>query len=437
MQSDGNWSDHKLPQDVIARYASGEKVMAIKGFTLDVVRKAADGSETQVKLNDHYLHHYVLYFGGLQDMQKLADAAKKDKHVNHMLTSCHAMNGMGLRMVKSYLAAVGGDDFNGVSFGSAAGAEYRHNPQEFQPPYRLLLHKPEVWLPTFHVISTKGDNHTVSPLLECPCTPQRKIDPEAGTIDGRRPDPPFGCSAGFAKTGNPSCSLKTYRGGWRCCEHQMFLIDTDKECRLPGCADKPTDTVFMKFTFEYEDATRETREVEKSPCCDTTGDQYHFGNLEHDVPACPAGTPVDQCIFVSESVQTIGVHRSPLFPSDVHSASDLLDIVQAEPHLHLAGISLELIDHETNETVCEVHRTDDWKGGIMYGTGDEPGNEKGYLVGLTPCTWGGQSPRRFRRDHLFRSRSVYNATYTHTGVMSLWINTVSKVPNEVKNKVFV
>jgi len=167
MQSDGNWSDHKLPQDVIARYASGEKVMAIKGFTLDVVRKAADGSETQVKLNDHYLHHYVLYFGGLQDMQKLADAAKKDKHVNHMLTSCHAMNGMGLRMVKSYLAAVGGDDFNGVSFGSAAGAEYRHNPQEFQPPYRLLLHKPEVWLPTFHVISTKGDNHTVSPLLEC------------------------------------------------------------------------------------------------------------------------------------------------------------------------------------------------------------------------------------------------------------------------------
>merc|ERR1711871_1332222 len=116
------------------------------------------------------------------------------------------------------------------------------------------------------------------------------------------------------------------------------------------------------------------------------------------------GTPPDQCVFVTESVQPIAYYNEKY-------ASYLVDLVAAAPHLHWAGLSMELIDHETNETLCEVHRTDDWSGGVMYGTGNEPGNEKGYLVGLTPCTWSGQSSKRFRRDHLLRSRSVYNATF--------------------------
>jgi hypothetical protein len=423
MQTDAPWSDHKFPQDVIARYASGEKLMALTGFTLDMIRKNADGTESPVKLTDKYLHHYILYFGSVNDMEKLVALAKEDSQVNDMLTSCHGMNGGGLQMVKDMVAG-----FEGVSFGSAAGAEYRHNPQTFQPPYRLLLKTPQVWLPTFHVINTKKENQTVSPLLECPCTPQRKIDPVAGTVDGRKPDPPFGCSPEFEKTGNAACSLETYRGGWRCCEHDMFLIDTDKECWLPGCLEKPVDEVFMKFTFQYEDATPETRDIESALCCDTTG-----GNIEHDVPACPSGTPADECIFVTENVQTVGRFNTDKPPF----ASDMVDLVTMAPHLHWAGIAMELFDHETNEKLCEVHRTDDWTGGVKYGTGDEAGNENGYLVGLRPCTWGGKHPKRFRRDHLFRSRSVYNATQYHTGVMSLWLGEVSAVPRTQQDQVLV
>merc|ERR1711933_488412 len=103
MQYDGNYSDHTFPKDVIERYQSGEKTMALKGFTVDIVRKAGDGSETPVKLSDHYLHHYILYFGRLTDMQIMAKVMEKDDHIRHMLTSCHGMNGHGLRMLKQHL----------------------------------------------------------------------------------------------------------------------------------------------------------------------------------------------------------------------------------------------------------------------------------------------------------------------------------------------
>merc|ERR1712232_42674 len=210
---------------------------------------------------------------------------------------------------------MGGEDpnHNWVAFGSAAGAEYRHNPQRFEAPFRLLLSKPEVWAPTLHIINTNlADNRTinddapaVSRLLECPCTPQRKIDPAAGTIDGKAAKPPIHCSKEFEATGNPSCHLSTYKGGWRCCEHGVFVVDTAKTCRLPNCAEKPQDEVYMKFTFYYEDAMESTVPLEQAACCDVTSSQQGDQNIEYDIPPCAAGTPPEKCIHVAESVQPI------------------------------------------------------------------------------------------------------------------------------------
>merc|ERR1712091_575857 len=107
---------------------------------------------------------------------------------------------------------------------------------------------------------------------------------------------------------------------------------------------------------------------------------------------------------------------------------DLVDLVFAAPHLHWAGIRMTLIDHETNKTLCEVHSSPDNKAGITYGDGSTAGNESGYLVGLRPCSWGGANAPRFRRDHLLRTRAVYNATTYHTGVMGLWLMQVSTAP---------
>lgn len=38
--------------------------------------------------------------------------------------------------------------------------------------------------------------------------------------------PPFSCNSKFEDEGNPSCSFDAYEGGFRCCEHGVFLLDT-------------------------------------------------------------------------------------------------------------------------------------------------------------------------------------------------------------------
>lgn len=148
-------------------------------------------------------------------------------------------------------------------------------------------------------------------------------------------------------------------------------------------------------------------------------------NIEHDVTPCAPGTPPEECVWSAETVQPLAHYGR--WPWSNPKGSDLVNLVFAAPHLHWAGNSLQLIDDETNETVCEVHRTPDNSAGIMYGTGNEPGNENGYMTGLKPCTWSGMTARRYRRDHKFRTRTVYNATSYHTGVMSLWLMEVSAV----------
>jgi len=203
----------------------------------------------------------------------------------------------------------------------------------------------------------------------------------------------------------------------------MFLIDTDKECKTPDCAEKLVDEVYMKFTFHYEDANDNTRQMEGAACCDVTSSGQGDENIEHDVTKCAEGTPPEEFVFIAESVQPIAEFGRR--PWSKPKASDLVDLVFAAPHLHWAGNSLELFDHETNKTLCAVHRTPDNSGGIMYGTGSEAGNENGYMTGLTPCTWGGGDAPRFRRDHKLRTRAVYNATTYHTGVMSLWLMQVA------------
>jgi len=182
----------------------------------------------------------------------------------------------------------------------------------------------------------------------------------------------------------------------------------------------------MKFTFYYEDASPDVRKMESSACCDVTAGKHDQGteNIEHDVPKCPEGTPPEQCIYEAESLQPIAYHNA-------WNAHKFVDLVFAAPHLHWAGISIELIDHQTNQTICEVHRTQNDSAGVMYGHGSNVGNEEGYLVGLIPCKWAGSKAPRFRRDHLLRTRSVYNASMYHTGVMSLWLMQVAAVPHEV------
>lgn len=421
----------QLPKDVVDRYADGSRSMAIVGFDVDMVRRSADGSETRVKLDDHYLHHYALLMGKERTMNKMLGEASEDKMLARMLSGCHAMTRSGIHNFNNKLWLENpGKHRRMAVLGSAAGAEFRDNPQRFDRPFRAVLARPEVWAPLLHIINTKGGKSTMpwSPLLECPCTPQRKINVSAGTIDGRPPHPPIECSPEFAATGNPSCHLSTYRGGWRCCEHHMFVIDTDKECERPDCSEKPLDEVFMKFNFLYEDVVEGTKAVEPAACCDVTSATQGNENIEYDIPVCAPGTAPEKCLHVAESVQPVAYyHEHPKSPFDDHKGSDMVQLAFAAPHLHVAGLSLQLFDHSTGKVLCEVHASKDNKGGVAYGHSSAVGDENGYLVGLSTCRWDGEHAPKFRRDHLLRTRAVYNASMGHTGVMSLWLMDVAAV----------
>merc|ERR1712048_1171638 len=87
-------SPMELPGEVVARHAAGDKAMAIAGFDVDMVRIAPFGpvgplQEHQVKLSDHYLHHYALNIGQAQHMSKMLGVADHDPVFARMLTGCH------------------------------------------------------------------------------------------------------------------------------------------------------------------------------------------------------------------------------------------------------------------------------------------------------------------------------------------------------------
>merc|ERR1719204_1845386 len=123
--------------------------MAVTGFDIDMLRRAKDGTETQVKLDDHYLHHYILFMGRNESLSNMLHGFHQDETHARMLSGCHGMTGMGLQQAQDALRAQGGSPRLQV-FGSASGAEYRDNPQRFEPPFRMVLERPEVWTTTIH-----------------------------------------------------------------------------------------------------------------------------------------------------------------------------------------------------------------------------------------------------------------------------------------------
>jgi len=301
-------------------------------------------------------------------------------------------------------------------FGGGAGAEMRNVNNSAPEGYAYFISSPEQWTPLFHFINTKnpeGDNVEVSELLECPCTPQRDINVENGTVDGWVPFPPFGtCNAEFEEDENPSCELSTYQGGWRCCEEGVFLIDTDKT----DTENLPVDTVFGTFSITYIDGVdaEDTglKALDGSAAGDLTGSLMTNGNIEFDVPQCAPGTAPEDCVFEMSTVQRVG--------GSINATDDeLLEIPYMVAHLHYGGIDFSTYDNSTGELLCTSK--------AIYGNGTEPGNENGYLVGMTPCYFEGDDVPVMRKNDLVRHVARYNSSQAHTGVMALWLPHASKV----------
>jgi hypothetical protein len=419
----------RLPEDVVQEFA--ENPIAIVDYQVDIVSFDDEGNEVQVPLYDGYNHHYLMILGRYNTMKSLYDKHKSDPYGGYGLNTTSSM--MSMQQLKRSMMDFGGDDGSGKSeraanFGGGSGAEERGTSHRLPRPYGWIVDTPEALMPLIHLINTK-DNTTrgegYSPLLECPCTPQRVFDVKDDLVDGRPPIPPFSCNLNFESQQNPSCSIQRYESGFRCCEHGVFVIDTDQY----DVDALPVTNFYFKFSFKYEKVVSSPQEegvrslvtlpVRPPACCDVTANLTVGGNIEFDVPLCTAGTAPEDCIFEMASTQFFDLqsnyHSKAAQHPEEENPDQLVGLVYAVGHLHVGGLSLDLYNDETGELICHSDPT--------YGTGEEPGNEKDYLVGMSDCVF--DPPLYMKRSQLLRTVSRYNSTINHRGVMALWLMEVT------------
>jgi hypothetical protein len=419
----------RLPEDVVQEFA--ENPIAIVDYQVDIVSFDDEGNEVQVPLYDGYNHHYLMILGRYNTMKSLYDKHKSDPYGGYGLNTTSSM--MSMQQLKRSMMDFGGDDGSGKSeraanFGGGSGAEERGTSHRLPRPYAHIVDSPESLMPLIHLINTK-DNATrgegYSPLLECPCTPQRVFDVKDDLVDGRPPIPPFSCNLNFESQQNPSCSIQIYESGFRCCEHGVFVIDTDQY----DVDALPVTNFYFKFNFKYEKVVSSPQEegvrslvtlpVRPPACCDVTANLTVGGNIEFDVPLCTAGTAPEDCIFEMASTQFFDLqsnyHSKAAQHPEEENPDQLVGLVYAVGHLHVGGLSLDLYNDETGELICHSDPT--------YGTGEEPGNEKDYLVGMSDCVF--DPPLYMKRSQLLRTVSRYNSTINHRGVMALWLMEVT------------
>lgn len=387
--------------------------IAIYEFKADVVEKDSDGNVVPTPLSDAYLHHHVVL--------SEHEAHKHQKHWWSPMKPERANRGVG--------------------FG--AGTESRGTPQKFYHPFAFTTVEGEDELvANVHVINTRDmPAKDARRCLECPCT-SSDVFASNGTILGSvasRRQHWDRCNAELLDEDNTACRPDTYYGGLVCCEDGEFCLDEydpDAEA-YDGVkeASGPVSTFYLRYTLTYAKATEENRPLYLAACCDASGNDTSSGNIEYDIPKlCDEWDSLDgeedgdSCVHELSTVQMLHGTTSVPFGLDgldgkAAGGGEEVDVVYMVGHLHRGGIDVTASDAVTGEVIC--------KSLPSYGTGNEIGNEKGYINGMSTCVF--DPPRRMRTTDPIRITSSYDAREAHTGVMSLFYIAIADV-DDASNK---
>ncbi|OQR98369.1 hypothetical protein ACHHYP_08685 [Achlya hypogyna] len=355
--------------------------IAVYRFAGDIVEFAADGTVIPTPNYDAYLHHHVV-------------GSRHERYASQ--------DGKWTPMKPK-------GAYRGVGFG--AGTEARGTPQEFYFPYAFFTAEGEdEWIANVHIINTrKMTPAQAHRCLECPCTAED--DFSNGTINGV--ENPHECSPQLLHDNNTVCSFETYTGGLWCCNTGEFCLEKN-ELPTPAPA---TSTYYMRYTIEYDDIKPENRELYLAGCCDASGDLVHHGAVEYDVPKCdPSVNP--GCVYTISARQHVGQGNMVFDLGNDYVQDDReVELVYAVGHQHRAGLGIHLYNDTTDELLCSSVPT--------YGNGTVAGNEDGYVIAMSTCTF--NPPRRMRTTDVLRIVASYDSTTAHTGVMSLWYLAIADV----------
>ncbi|KAF0688520.1 Aste57867_19862 [Aphanomyces stellatus] len=362
--------------------------IAVYRFAADIVEIRPDGTVVPTPNYDAYLHHHVV--------------GSRHAAYKHKQSSWSPMKQEGM--------------YAGVGFG--AGTESRGTPQEFSYPYAFMTADGEdEWIANVHIINTRAmPPARAHHCLECPCTSTDVL--ANGTVNGYELG--LRCNAQLLHEKNTACFAETYRGGLRCCNDRELCLETKD---LDATA--PTSTYYMRYTIDYDEVVDTNRQLYLAACCDASGDVAHHGAVEYDIPPCDVATNPG-CTHTLSTVQAIGRGGGAFgFGADFNATDDVeVELVYAVGHQHRGGLGIELYDAKTDELLCISYPT--------YGSGNVAGNESGYIVAMSHCSF--DPPRRMRSTDIVRIVATYNNTVGHTGAMSLWYLAIAdyKPHDEVK-----
>lgn len=363
--------------------------IAVYRFEADVVEKDHVGNVIPTPIYDAYLHHHVV--GSAHEAYK------------------HVADKWAPMKPESFSRSVG--------FG--AGTECRGTPQQFYYPYAFVTVPGEdEWIANVHIINTRELNTLKAyQCLECPCTSEDSFTQSA--VNGMRFDP-HSCNAELRQQNNTVCQSSTYHGGLRCCEDSEFCLEP-----VDLDTDSPKSTYYLRYTIEYTELRPETRPLYIAGCCDASGDEEHHGNVEYDIPKCdPELHP--GCVHTLATRQTVDLGSSSVYAfmrNDTDVPDREVELIFAVGHQHRGGMGISIYNDVTGDLLCSSIPE--------YGTGHEIGNETGYVVSMSTCTF--NPPIRMRASDVLRIISLYNNTVSHTGVMGLMYIAVADVGLDVES----
>ncbi|KAF3441399.1 hypothetical protein FNV43_RR15313 [Rhamnella rubrinervis] len=332
----------------------------------DFIAEVVDEAGNPIPLYETYLHHWVVerYYGSKHNDSDFILVANSGLCQTDVLRQYYGL-GSETRRTATHVP----DPF-GIEVGNAA---------EIPSGYE------EKWLLNVHAIDTRGAEDTLG-CTECRCDLYNVTKDESG--QPLKPD---------------------YIGGLSCCYDET-------RCRVREGFQGANRTLYLSYTVTWVDWSDfivpvkiyilDVTDTWKALNDSNVKSTEHQCKIEYDVKeSCtPTGTSNSTCI---DSQRT-----SLSLPSGGY-------MVYGVAHQHTGGIGSTLY-RKDGRVLCSSLP--------IYGTGNEAGNEAGYIVGMSTCYPHPGSVKIIGGETLILE-SNYNSTRTHTGVMGLfYILVADQVP---------
>ncbi|KAG8388170.1 hypothetical protein BUALT_Bualt02G0098000 [Buddleja alternifolia] len=366
--------------------------VAIKNFNAEVV----DEKGNPIPLHETYLHHWVLvrYYH-----RKGVDNPKQHSSDVGFHTSGHII-------IKN-----NGVCDSGLSQYFGLGSETRRTATHVPDPYGIEVGNPEDipdgyeegWILNVHAIDTRGAEDKLG-CTECRCDLYNVTVNEYGRV-----------------------LPENYNGGLECCYDET-------RCRVKEGFQGVKRSLYLSYKVEYVDWDASIVPV-KIYILDVTdiwtkADEtrglraIHHCLVEYDVESCPVGVDNNGCTHtktLTVSLPTGG------------------DVIYGVGHQHSGGIGTTLYG-EGGRLICSSNPA--------YGKGNEPGNEAGYIVGMSTC-YPSPGSVKISAGETLTLVSNYSSSCSrgHTGVMGLFYilladsstktNAVSKFPTEAHKSMII